>query len=288
MVVTKGLEMFLANEIVNNISNEGEYSCENSIPNLIIWNPMILFIDEQVIIKKRNKRSMYYLPFGHNLESGINTILKIERGLYPIFYVSEGRRLDEFKNGFGEKFVFIEDRDSFDYIYLRENLVNLPGRKYHSKRNHISAFSRKYDWHYETLTDENIDKFRECAIRWYQSRDDANNTLEIERKGIELLFDHYKELNIIGGGIVVDNNIVAFSLGSEINPEMFDVCIEKALPEYAEAYAVINREFAKNLDYTYINREDDMGIEGLRKAKLSYHPEFFVKKYYCYPKEENV
>lgn len=261
-----------------------EMSCDNTLANLLIWNPNYNISDGQIIVKEKDG-NIFRLPIDGELEKGIDHIRELENNQYPIFWSAEGQRLDEFRQKYGDRYTFVEDRNSFDYVYLRENLANLPGRKYHSKRNHISAFSRKYDWHYEALTDENIDKFRECAIRWYQSRDDANNTLEIERKGIELLFDHYKELNIMGGGIVIDNNIVAFSLGSEINPDMFDVCIEKALPEYAEAYAVINREFARNLDYTYINREDDMGIEGLRKAKLSYHPEFLIKKYYCYPKQ---
>lgn len=276
-------------DLINNsgLLDDGEQSCDNTIPNLLVWNADSLISEGQMIIREKDK-SAYRLPLGGDLEKGIDHIKELERNQNPTFWIAEGQRLNEFRQKYGDRYIFIEDRNSFDYVYLRENLANLPGRKYHSKRNHISAFSRKYDWYYTTLTDESIDQFRECAKRWYQSREDTNNTLETERKGVELLFDHYKELNIDGGGIVVDNNIVAFSLGSEINPEMFDVCIEKALPEYAEAYAVINREFANSVDYKYINREDDMGIDGLRKAKLSYHPEFFVKKYYCYPKEKNV
>lgn len=259
-----------------------ENSCDNTTANLLVWNSDYLLSEGQVIIKEK---SIYRLPMGGELKKGIDYIRKLEKSQNPIFWAAEGQRLDEFRQKFGDKYIFVEDRNSFDYVYLRENLVNLPGKKFHSKRNHISTFSRKYDWHYEALSDENIEKFRDCADKWYQSRENTISTLETERKGLVLLFDYYKELNIQGGGIVVDNNIVAFSVGSEINPDMFDVCIEKALPEYAEAYAVINREFAKNLNYTYINREDDMGIEGLRKAKLSYHPAFFIKKYYCYPKQ---
>lgn len=115
-------------------------------------------------------------------------------------------------------------------------------------------------------------------------RTNIDTTLSVERNGLMLLFDHYKDLGILGGGIIVDNNIIAFSLGSQINSDIFDICIEKALPNYEDGYAVINCEFAKRLDYKYINREDDMGLGGLRKAKLSYHPCFMIKKYYCYPK----
>lgn len=262
-------------------------SCDNTLPNLLIWSQNHEIVDQQIIISSNiGGKNVYRLPVGGDLEKGINYIRTKENCEYPIFWNSEGSRLEEFREKYGENYRFIEDRDTFDYVYLRENLVNLSGRKYHSKRNHISTFNKKYDWHFELLSNSNRERIRECANRWYVSKDDSKNpTLEIEKNGINLLLDNYKELNIKGGCIVIDGDVVAFSLGSEINRQVFDICIEKAIPEYAEAYSVINREFAKTLDYKYINREDDMGIEGLRKSKLSYHPEFLVKKYYCYPKD---
>ena len=94
-------------------------------------------------------------------------------------------------------------------------------------------------------------------------------------------------LKVKGGAIIIEDSVVAFTLGSPINNDVFDIHIEKALKDYAEAYTVINNEFAKRLiDYKYLNREDDMGLEGLRKAKLSYKPEIILNKYYCKPKEK--
>ena len=273
-------------ETIKRIISESDIeTCEKTIPNLMLWTSNFYIENNQLIVSTDEpKGTVYRLPMGENIETGINVILKKENNNYPIFYAPEGKQLNEFMMRFSDLYIFVEDENSFDYVYLRDNLAYLPGKKYHSKRNHISSFSKKYDWHYEALTDDNINKFRECAKRWYWAREDINATLKVEQKGLMLLFDHYKDLGIIGGGIVVDNNIVAFSLGSQINPDMFDIFIEKALPNYVDAYAVINCEFAKRLNYKYINREDDMGIDGLKKAKLSYHPCMMLKKYYCYPK----
>lgn len=273
----------------NTFCNTDEFSCDNTYPNLLIWCPDYNIIDGQIIVKMNmDKGNVYRLPINGDIEVGIDYIRKCENCDYPVFWNSEGKRLDEFRNRYGDKYIFVEDRDTFDYIYLRQNLADLPGKKYHSKRNHISAFTKKYDWHFEMLNDSNIKGIRECADKWYAENGKKDLILTIERNGINLLLENYKELDINGGCIIVNDNVVAFTLGSEINNQVFDICIEKALVEFREAYSVINREFAKAINYKYINREDDMGIEGLRKAKMSYHPDFFVKKYYCYPKEENV
>lgn len=274
--------------LLKSITNDQQdCSCDNTLPNLLIWAQNYEIVDRQIIISSNiNGKNVYRLPVGGDLEEGINYIMTKENCKCPIFWNSEGCRLEEFREKYGDDYIFIEDRDTFDYVYLRENLANLSGRKYHSKRNHITAFNKKFNWHFELLSNSNRESIRECANKWYATKDESNDlTLAIEKDGTNLLLDNYKELNIKGGCIVIDGDVVAFSLGSEINRQVFDICIEKALPEYAEAYSVINREFAKILDYKYINREDDMGIEGLRKSKLSYYPDFFVKKYYCCPKD---
>ena len=270
------------------IGFSGELSCESAFVNLLIWesayNNMWAQEDGQLIIKSgKGEDSSYRLPFGNDFLRGIELVREYSGEKYPDFWVQEGARLDNFKAHFGDKYIFEENRDAFDYIYLREDLANLSGKKYHSKRNHISAFSKKQDWVFRPITAENTGDVKLCAEKWYKENTDREDKyLRCEMCGVETILDNMELLGVRGGAVYVGENVVAFTLGSKISGEIFDIHIEKALNDYAEAYTVINREFARTLtEYNYINREDDMGLEGLRKAKLSYKPAILLKKYAC-------
>ena len=270
------------------IGFSGELSCESAFVNLLIWesayNNMWAQEDGQLIIKSgKGEDSSYRLPFGNDFLRGIELVREYSGEKYPDFWVQEGARLDNFKAHFGDKYIFEENRDAFDYIYLREDLANLSGKKYHSKRNHISAFSKKQDWVFRPITAENTGDVKLCAEKWYKENADREDKyLRCEMCGVETILDNMELLGVRGGAVYVGENVVAFTLGSKISGEIFDIHIEKALNDYAEAYTVINREFARTLtEYKYINREDDMGLEGLRKAKLSYKPAILLKKYAC-------
>ena len=270
------------------IGFSGELSCESAFVNLLIWqsayNNMWAEEDRQLIIKSgKGEDSSYRLPFGNDFLKGINLIREYSGEEYPDFWVQEGKRLDNFKANFGDKYVFEENRDAFDYIYLREDLANLSGKKYHGKRNHISAFSKKHDWSFKPITAENTEDVKLCAEKWYKENADREDKyLRCEKQGVITILDNMELLGVRGGAVYVDGKVVAFTLGSRISDEIFDIHIEKALSDYAEGYTVINREFARTLtEYKYINREDDMGLEGLRKAKLSYKPAILLKKYAC-------
>ena len=270
------------------IGFSGELSCESAFVNLLIWqsayNNMWAEEDGQLIIKSgKGVDSSYRLPFGNDFLKGINLIREYSGEEYPDFWVQEGKRLDNFKANFGDKYLFEENRDAFDYIYLREDLANLSGKKYHGKRNHISAFSKKHNWSFKPITAENTEDVKLCAEKWYKENADREDKyLRCEKQGIITILDNMELLGVRGGAVYVDGKVVAFTLGSRISDEIFDIHIEKALSDYAEGYTVINREFARTLtEYKYINREDDMGLEGLRKAKLSYKPAILLKKYAC-------
>lgn len=270
------------------IGFSGELSCESAFVNLLIWqsayNNMWAEEDGQLIIKSgKGEDSSYRLPFGNDFLKGINLIREYSGEEYPDFWVQEGKRLDNFKANFGDKYVFEENRDAFDYIYLREDLANLSGKKYHGKRNHISAFSKKHNWSFKPITAENTEDVKLCAEKWYKENADREDKyLRCEKQGVITILDNMELLGVRGGAVYVDGKVVAFTLGSRISDEIFDIHIEKALSDYAEGYTVINREFARTLtEYKYINREDDMGLEGLRKAKLSYKPAILLKKYAC-------
>ena len=215
--------------------------------------------------------------------------IKNDLGKYPYFYAQEGARLDEFKRLFGNDYIFCEYRDAFDYIYSREDLATLKGKKYHSKRNHISAFSKQYNWKYEKVDSSNTDKVKECAKKWYEeNKDRFDDTMECEQKGLYMLLDNMRAFSARAGMITVYGNAVAFTVGTPLNENTFDIHIEKALKSYETAYTVINQQFAENelRDFEYINREDDLGLAGLRKAKLSYKPQKLLKKYFCIPKSD--
>lgn len=180
----------------------------------------------------------------------------------------------------------ILDRDICDYVYLAEDLENLAGKKYHGKRNHLNRFYEN-DWSFEPLTVGNIAECKAMNERWRAENLDKCGVAEVEESKreelciVECSFKHYDELGYMGGVLRVNGEVQAFTFGERSSEDCFVVHVEKALRQYQGAYAAVNREFVKSLGgrYKYINREDDTGSEGLRKAKLSYHPIFLEEKF---------
>lgn len=171
-----------------------------------------------------------------------------------------------------------------DYIYLTENLSSLPGSKYSKKRNHINQFSKKHpDFHFEPLCKENLNLALKVEEKWLGAEKDED--LLAELKIIKMALENFESLENIcgmtGGILLVENEPVAFCIASTLNSELTDIHFEKCIAPFAQdgGYAVINREFAKTLSTRFINREEDLGIEGLKKAKLSYYPEQVLEKF---------
>lgn len=139
-------------------------------------------------------------------------------------------------------------------------------------------------WTYEPLDDGNTEDVIELSREWCRQKGNCEDRgLKSERCAIREALGLRRELGIVGGLIRVDGKAIAFTFGSPINRETFDVHVEKALPDYGAAYTVINREFVSRelRDYRYINRENDLGLDGLRRAKQSYHPAILLEKYVC-------
>jgi len=179
-------------------------------------------------------------------------------------------------------------RNQYDYIYRRTDLATLHGRHLDGKRNHIHRFRAEHpDFEYRPLTPEYFDECRRLTAIWQEEKkqsdsDNGNdNKIEIidaERQVMETIFSNWDALGMIGGSIFVDGRMVAFTYGAAVTTDTFDVCVEKADRHVEGAFAIINQQFAEHLpeQYIYLNREEDMGIPGLRKAKLSYHPEILL------------
>ncbi len=180
---------------------------------------------------------------------------------------------------FPDQFTADHDRDSSDYIYLSSDLIELKGKKYHSKRNHLAKLK---DYTYSPVTEKDFDDcICFCTHSYNNKHDDPDHSSIAEQYAINTYFSHYEELGLRGGIIRIDGKIAAVTLGEIINSNTFCVHIEKADTSFPGIYAGINKLFAENeaKESKYINREEDLGIEGLRKSKLSYHPVFLLDKY---------
>lgn len=184
----------------------------------------------------------------------------------------------------GIDFITNENRDHADYIYLRQSLATLAGKKLQSKRNHVNKFRKLYpDYTYRPLTKDLVPMCLQLAEQWADSKteESARRGVSSELTTIRRVLEHMDELDIIGGTLFVNGRMAAFTYGALITPDTFDVCVEKADVTIEGAYAAINCEFAGHLPETivYLNREEDLGIEGLRKAKLSYQPHELLEKF---------
>lgn len=182
------------------------------------------------------------------------------------------------------RFTFSCNEGDTDYIYLSGDLAALAGRAYHKKKNHVLRFFRTYEnVELRAITEENKEDAWTVEERWHHAhQEQANYSQMAERNAIWEALQNMEDLGLMGAVLYVDGSPAGMTVASRINRDTCDIHFEKVNDEYAVSggYSVINQLYAKQLtDYEWINREEDIGIEGLRKAKLSYHPKLLIKKY---------
>ena len=273
--------------------------CEYSFANLFLWGRQHIALRHgcAALFSHFYGRSVYPFPIGDGDKAAvIREILSDakKRGLpCRITGMTDADRafLEE---TFPDTFHFRTDRDSYDYVYQTDALADLRGRKYQKKRNHFNRFQLQHPG-YEVLplTAELLPAAKEMVDQWYETRavTDPEGDYLLERRAIGLAFANFEALQLEGLVLVEEGKILAVTMGSRMREESFDIHFEKALEDVDGAYAAVNCEFARYLrlkypQVRYLNREDDMGLEGLRKAKLSYLPDHMVEKHWAYLKEE--
>ncbi len=274
---------------VPQLTASGKNTCEYSFTTSYMWSGFYgVRIAETptspLFCSEHDERRSYLVPVGADADDLLRQLREREREAgHPLHLHSvDETTLHHLKTLFPARVHAEEHPEDFDYLYRTSNLATLPGKAYHSKKNHISAFTRAHAWTYEPLTPANHDDVVRLSDEWCAERGGCDHSLTAEQCGIRRLLADSERLSVRGGLVRVDGKAVAFTLGSPINDRVFDIHVEKALPSFSGAYAVINREFASTLtEYEFLNRENDMGIEGLRRAKLSYRPAEILKKYRC-------
>ena len=198
-----------------------------------------------------------------------------------IYGVTESYKAMLEKN-FPNKFSFYYDDGNNDYIYNVADLAELSGKKYHSKRNHITNFKKNNpDWSFEPINESNISECIELHSNWIEKHDDNDPDYSLEFEAVLRGFELYSQIGFEGGIIRINSKPIAYTYGERLNDKCFVTHFEKAPADVQGAYAIINQEFAKHLlsqGYEFVNREEDLGIEGLRKAKQSYKPAVWLKK----------
>ncbi len=263
--------------------------CEYCFGNIFMWSQIYnnkILNDNGVFVSADFTESpVFCYPIGDgDKKSTITKLIEYANSLNVSleFFGMTEKDKQELENLFPNQFVFQEERDSFDYLYKSTDLGNLVGRKYHSKKNHISYFEKNFDWKYEPINESNIEQCKLLNEHWERLNKQKNpEEISDEHLAIKIALDNYFDLGFEGGVLTIQGEIVAFTFGERLNNNTFCTHVEKAYGNIRGAYQMINREFARQLEdrYEFINREEDTGSEGLRKAKLSYQPYRLVKKY---------
>ena len=273
-------------------------NCDLSFSNLCSWRFLYdityAIVDEVLILKFWIDGEInFMMPVGKtNLRPALEAIIEESHSEgHPFFMHGICKQhlplLEELMPG---KFEFSTDRNYSDYIYLRTDLADLKGKRFQSKRNHGNKFMRTYpNWNYTPITPDRIQECLEMERQWcIVNNCEQEEGLGAERQAVIYALHHFEELGLTGGILHVDGHIAAFTFGMPINENTFGVHAEKADSNIEGAYAVINQQFARHIpeQYIYLNREEDLGIEGLRKAKLSYQPTLILEKYSASLKEK--
>lgn len=269
--------------------------CELSFSNLICWgrHEIAECGDFCVLFSSYGRFEFYPYPVGKgDVFPVIDAIISDaeKRGIPPIISSITPEKLDDFLKVYGDSVTIEGKLGSFDYVYGINDLSNLGGKKYHKKRTHLNNFKKAYpDYKIEEITPENLHRVREMSESWYKEKQEADpeNDISSEHNALVRALDNFEALKLEGIMLTNGDSVLAFTMGSRLSGDTFDVQFEKA---YAEAYAAINYEFSNYIknkypDIEYLDREEDMGVLGLRKAKSSYYPHHMTEKYRAHFKE---
>ncbi len=249
--------------------------CENAFGTMFCWNYAKICIADDTYIWGNPQKKRFDLPVGKNVSGAIEA-LKNTFGEFTLTSLSE-ENIRDF-----EGYEITENTSFFDYIYDAESLMTLKGKKLAAKRNHINAFLSDGSWHTEKITGAHRDVLIEFNKKWCENRcENAPDYLKYELCAAEVALNNFEALGLMGLMLYKNDELVAYSYGEPINHDTFCVHVEKADANVRGAYQMINREFARTFceGYKYINREDDAGDEGVRRAKLSYHPTQIGRKF---------
>ncbi len=200
-------------------------------------------------------------------------------GLTPVFRNLSTEMVEELTNFFPYHFEYVEDRNAADYIYETDKMIHLSGKKLHGKRNHYNYFKNNFDYIYRPLTTDDMPACMNLYDRWV---DEKENPVWLggSRQATQILLSHFDELPVRGGGIFMDDELVAFSIGEPVSDDTALIHLEFAA-DIRGLFNVINSEFcaAEWMTFPYVNREEDMGLPGLRQAKLAYRPVRLLSKF---------
>lgn len=266
-------------------------SCEKTFANTYLWRRVYYVgyaIIENALVFRIDSDGTFSFSFPIGRAEDVKAALDVlrtyaaERQIPFVLYHVTETQFYQLENWYPGEFEITYNRDVADYVYESEKLATLSGKKLHAKRNHINKFKANHEnWSYESMTEANLEDCFQMALRWRHE----NGCDDDEEKNAEMCVTLnalrlFKELELVGGILRIDGEVVAFTIGEALSEDTFVVHIEKAYAGIQGAYPMINQQFVEHecKQYKYINREEDTGSEGLRKAKLSYRPIFLVEK----------
>ena len=265
-------------------------SCERTFVNVFLWaryyQVEFAMVADTVVFKLEQHGLAFSYPVGaiENVKIAIEQLKAYSEAKgqpFQLYNVTEDM-FSQIEEWYPEEYTIEYNRDIADYVYECEKLTTLAGKKLHGKRNHINKFKATYEnWEYETLTEANLEECFQMALKWREVNECEDDEGKINEMAVTMnSLRLFKELELQGGILRVNGEIIAFTLGEKICGDTFVVHIEKAFADIQGAYPMINQQFVVHecQAYRYINREEDTGSEGLRKAKLSYRPAFLVEK----------
>lgn len=278
---------------INELLKKSDFmGCEYSFANNMAWRRMndstISRLDDFYIVKSEDKENVYFtFPAGSGNYHELFRMLLEYSDYHNKRMVITGVTnygLNIIHDIFGKTLNEKKIESNYDYIYLSEDLIHLKGKKFHKKRNHLAKINN-YNWEFHPMTNNYFD---ECiafsAVNYNNKNGYDNNSSVAEQFAIHTYFTYFEEMKLNGGVITIDGKVKAFTIGEQLNSNTLCVHIEKADPDINGLYPAINNEFVKYAanGLKYVNREEDLGIEGLRQAKRSYNPIFMIEKYNIY------